>query len=136
MIRLLIVVGVALVAVVMCWYIKRVYRMSDETENRFREHAKWIVAEMLLDEARADGIRYELLVRDWGDEYGDMRFRWTIFDADRHTRAVRYVGEPDPQGVEGVEVPYMLGNAATRPLAEAQALAWLATRNAEKVVLS
>lgn len=84
-----------------------------------------------LHAARADGRRFEVLFTDWGAQYGDMRWRWTIWDADRWLLL-----EVDPEtGAKGIESPLMLGNAATKPMAEAEALAWLSVESANSLVL-
>ena len=69
-----------------------------------------------------DTVRYELVVTDFGEPYGDMRYRWTLWNAD----AVLAVAAEVAVGQVGIDVPYMLGNAQTWPLAEAEALAWIA----------
>jgi hypothetical protein len=71
--------------------------------------------------------RYEVFVNDWGPEHGDMRFRWAIFEADAEFDLALWPEQYDPKRDEpGIQSPYMLGNAATRALAEARALAWIA----------
>lgn len=90
----------------------------------------------LLMETRNGAVRYEIEVTDWGAEHGEMRWRWTIWDADRVLRQAIVVAKDLPgQDEEGVLRPYMLGNAPTRPLAEAEALAWMATENAPSAVI-
>lgn len=61
--------------------------------------------------------RFEIRVVDWGIEYGEMRFRWTIFEADAVVRLALTL----PADLN----PTMLGNAPTREEAYAAALLWV-----------
>jgi hypothetical protein len=81
-----------------------------------------------------DGRRVEIRVSDWTGAVHDpaMSFRWTLWDADR---VQRLLAEGAEAPVEGIEVPYHLGNAPTRPLAEAEALAWIKTHAPESHVV-
>ena len=78
----------------------------------------------LLLGARDESVRYEIETFDWGIEFLDMRYRWTVWDADR-LLAVRVGSSVDEIGTT---VPYMLGNAPTRQEAQAQALVWVQTQ--------
>lgn len=69
--------------------------------------------------------RLELAVNDWGESFGDMRWRWTIYDMDRLlVMAAHNVVDTDDE-VPGVTIPFMLGNAPTKAMAEAEGLAWM-----------
>lgn len=85
----------------------------------------------LLSTLRHGSVRYEVEFTDWGSGHLDMRFRWTIWDADR-----MLVLLADPNAApEGLMIPFMLGNAKTRAMAEAQALGWVHLQSANKVVI-
>jgi hypothetical protein len=78
-----------------------------------------------LYQSREHGVRYGVLFSDWGDlSIRGMRWRWTVWDADRFLVLVAR-NNVNALAPEGFETPFMLGNAATRPLAEAEALAWI-----------
>lgn len=72
----------------------------------------------ILAELQRHGTRYEIRVRDWGEQYGTERWRWAIFDAD--ALLATWAGSEAPLGAE---MPFESGNAATRIDAEMQALA-------------
>lgn len=72
--------------------------------------------------------RLEVLFEDWGVEHGPMRWRWAVWSADRALDVLVHedLEQRSPQDVVvGIHAPYMLGNAPTRALAEAEALAWI-----------
>lgn len=77
----------------------------------------------LLEEVRGGRpVRYEVQIADFGAEYESMRYRWNIWDADR---LLLVETRPDLAEEVGISTPFMLGNAATRLEAEAQAMDWL-----------
>lgn len=107
----------------------------------------------LLAAAREGGLRYEVHLTDRGAAEGAMRYRWTVWDADSALRISAYdypeppdpavedadtpvrVDVEDPEGVLGVESPYMLGDAPTREQAMAEAMAWVQQQDDKRVVL-
>lgn len=91
------------------------------------------LASELLSILRVRGVRYEILLSDWGVDATEMRWRWVALDADRHLRTEL---DEDPEGDTGVTEAYMLGNAPTRAMAEAEALAWVAKQGASTVVVT
>lgn len=70
--------------------------------------------------------RVELVLSDWGAEHGEMRWRWTLWDADRvmHTILDEETHRLMTPRI-GFTSPYMLGNQPTKALAQASALAWM-----------
>lgn len=76
-----------------------------------------------------NSIRYEVIVVDWGVEEGPMRWRWTVWDADRLLEAqVREVPEI------GSKMPFMLGNAPTKSEAVRDAALWVMDQRAESTI--
>lgn len=59
-------------------------------------------------------VRLVVRINDWGEERGENRWRWTVWDPDF---------DYDSSRVEGGLVPYALGNAARRSEAVGEALA-------------
>lgn len=103
------------------------------TEQRLRDQAltlqlegalrRVLAAQRTISGMSEDQPRYEIRLDDWGSAYPerDMRFRWTIWDADW-----ALVTEVDPEHSEiGVEKPVMLGNAPTMGAALKEAVTWV-----------
>lgn len=87
---------------------------------------------MLLATRGANPIRFEISLDDWGPVQGAMRWRWTIWDADRQTLARL---ESDAAASIGVEIPVMLGNAPTKSSALIAALNWVLDEGGTVVVV-
>lgn len=91
--------------------------------------------EGLLSATRgASTMRFEISVDDWGPyaPNPEMRWRWTIWDADRLTLAAL---EPTAPASIGVEIPAMLGNAPTKMKALDDALHWVLEEGGTVVVV-
>lgn len=76
----------------------------------------------MLSAARAGAkVRFEVQVDDWEEAAPEpaMRWRWTVWDADR-----ALTGANDDLRI-GVDIPFMLGNAATKGLAIRDATVWV-----------
>lgn len=71
----------------------------------------------VLEDLLRSTLRFEIQLNDWGEEYEDMRWRYTIWDADIVMRAVFH---PEIE-----MMPMFLGNRPTREEAERAALDWV-----------
>lgn len=89
------------------------YRGLGTERERLRE---------LIVRGRAGKSRAEILLSDWGEEHADMRWRWTIWDADA---LVWTEVATAPRQKLGFEVPLMLGNAPSKAGAALTALGWI-----------
>lgn len=110
------------------------WRRVEQSGRQEDREAFWqYKARTVLQETR-DGRprRYEVTISDWGVERGPMRYRWAVWDADRH---LVIVVDPEADRM-GLEIPFMLGNAPTAPMAEAEALAWVHKQGSDSVVVS
>jgi hypothetical protein len=76
--------------------------------------------------------RAEVAIEDWGVDQGEMRWRWTIWDADR---ALLVMIDPATQAL-GIEIPVMLGNSATKIAALREAVLWVNEQGAKTIVLT
>lgn len=67
--------------------------------------------------------RVDVIVSDWGPEHGEMRWRWTIWDADPSAD-----DRAQETTIVGYDVPFMLGNAPTRTGAFDAAMGWISAQ--------
>jgi hypothetical protein len=144
MILFLLLSGAVITILVQQYKLRRAWRVS-------AAH----VARRLLAEVRGEDKipRYEIQVTDRGGLEPDVvRYRWSVWDADHALRDAAFptageieptaagepvvVGELDPDGKLGIEVPYMLGDASTYEAAILAADAWVSAQGAESVVIS
>lgn len=78
-----------------------------------------------VDNALAHMLRhYQVTIDDWGPEFEDLRFRWTVYDR-RSDRAQFLQPLRDWSEVLGIGTPYMLGNALTAEQAYDEATDWM-----------
>lgn len=101
---------------------------SEEDEEAYDEASRRITLLGVLERARVNGIRFEVVVVDHGALAltASMRYRWAVLDADRGLR--QDLGEqPDALGIG---TPYMLGNSPSPSDARAEALDWIGGRGA------
>ena len=72
-------------------------------------------------------VKYEVMLTDWdGEVPEEMRWRWTVWDADRYERIYGIPGfDPYVDSVIGCTSPYMLGNAPTEDQARTEAQTWI-----------
>ena len=78
------------------------------------------------------GWRAEIVLQDWGAEEGEMRWRWTVWDADR---ALAVLVDPTTEG-PGFNLPVMLGNAPTKYKALNDAVLWVTEYGADAIVVA
>lgn len=129
--RLYLAVGLSIVGVMLVrWAYLRIVEIR-RLKSRVKDLEEFNDAKHLLQISRSDGVRYEVEFNDWGEEHLDMRYRWTIWDADRYILMLYF-----PQSIEGVLVPYMLGNAPTREVAETEAMDWVRKHDLDSIVVT
>lgn len=98
-----------------------------EESDQLLYYSRALTAIEKWKEAREGLRRFEVQITDWAeqdDAYDDspMRFRWSIWDADRDYKVLVLGQSPEADGL------LMLGNAPTRDQAYDEAMEWLTTQ--------